>query len=105
MRFDHRRVKRVSAWAVLSSLIWMTILSSVTIAWAQETPVGSRPTVSVTEENSQNNDRTAGILGRDMLENNADKFFRVYMLPGTAILVLVFAATLTAIFYSKSETE
>ncbi len=101
MALDRNRLKRSVAWAILHSLIWMCICSSAATAWADD-PGGSHPAGHAVEQTADSDGQVNLPPGNDTPETDADRFFRFYMLPGTAALVLMVATVLTAVFYPKS---
>jgi len=105
MALDRDRLKRTLAWAILQYLIWTLVCSSAAMAWAADDPGGSRPAENSAGQAAASDGQVNRPPGNDTPETDADWFFRVYMLPGTAVLVLIVATTLTAVFYPKSGTE
>jgi tellurite resistance protein TehA-like permease len=94
----------------LHALIWVAVIASTAMAWAEGTsnsaraagdpnqgPIGS--TVSTPDPSARGQ---AGGAGHDALKTDADRFFRARMLPGAALLVLVIAIALTAIFWPST---
>ena len=105
MAFDRDRLKRTLAWAILQYLIWTLVCSSAAMAWAADDPGGARLTVNGARQAAASDGQVNRTVGNDTPETDADRFFRAYMLPGTAVLVLIVATTLTAVFYPKSGTD
>ena len=105
MALDRNRLKRSVARAILQSLIWICICSSPAMAWAADDPGGSRPAANASEQAAASDGQVHRPFGNDTPESDADRFLRVYMLPGTAVLVLIVASALTAVFYPKSGKE
>jgi hypothetical protein len=96
-------------------LIWTAVFGVIAMAWAaQDNAVNSRtardphqrPAVTtVSTQPGPSSDGQAGGAVHDASESDADRFFRAYMLPGAAVLVVVIAIALVAIFFPKFEPE
>jgi hypothetical protein len=106
MTFDHGRFGRGVAHSFLKALILGALFTSAAIAGAAEDPGRSIATGSVIVHASPSGHPADGTREQvqKLTETEADRFFRTWMLPGTAGLVLFVAITLTAVFYPKSET-
>jgi hypothetical protein len=100
-------------WGV--ALVWTAVFGALAMAWAaQEIAVNSRtargphqrPAVStVSTQPGPSSGGQAGRAAHDASESDADRFFSAYMLPGAAVLVVVIAIALVAIFFPKFEPE
>ena len=105
MALERDRLKRTLAWAILQYLIWTLVCASAAMVWAADDPGGSLLTGNAAERAAASDRQVNRPPGNDTPESDADRFFRVYMLPGTAVLVLIVASALTAVFYPKSGKE
>jgi len=99
-------------WGV--ALIWTAVFGAIAMAWAAQDITGNtrtardphqRPAVSTVSAPGSSSGGQAGGAVHDTSESDADHFFRAYMLPGAAVLVVVIAIVLVAIFFPKFEPE
>ena len=102
-RADKRRTVSECMLKALQALIWMFALASAGPAWATGTPAGDPERARVISPGAPPapvaQGPAAGALAQERPETEADRFFRVYMLPGVAVLVLIVAGALLALFF------
>jgi|GEM_PF-2147749 len=104
MGFEYGRFGRRLARSLLNTLIWGFFCTSAAISWAADDPGVPGVTRNTVMHASASANPANGANARERTETDADRFFRTYMLPGTAVLVLMVGGTLTAVFYPKAET-
>jgi len=102
-RTDGRRAVSGCVLKALQALIWMLALASAGPAWATGVAAGDPEQPLVTSPGAPPapaaQGSAAGALTQERPETDADRLFRVYMLPGVAVLVLVIAGALVALFF------
>lgn len=102
-RADGRGTVSECMLKALQALIWMLALASAGPAWATGAPAGDpeRPLVISPgpPPAPASQGPAAGARAQERPETDADRLFRVYMLPGVAVLVLIVAGALAALFF------
>jgi hypothetical protein len=106
-------LRKRRCWRI--ALIWTAVLGAIAVAWAaQDIAANSRgagdphqqPAMSsVSAPGPSSGGRPGGAAMHRAPESDADRFFRACMLPGAAVLVVVIASALVAIFFPKFEPE
>lgn len=111
-RVNRPRNIRGIARKFLYSLIWMAVFSSAAMTGVagevRATAALDRQAVGwkVSEPGlAPDSQRSAAVSPATPEKTDADKFFRAYMLPGTALLVLIISIALVAIFFPRPEIE
>ncbi len=101
---------RQSVFKIFYSLIWTAVLTSSAMTWATgdasaaNDPARHEVVLNASETEAASDSRTrAGVLHATP-ETDADSFFRLYMLPGAALLVMIISTALLVIFFPRLKT-
>ncbi|MGA9538922.1 MAG: hypothetical protein WBR24_23740 [Desulfobacterales bacterium] len=113
VRLAMKRPCKISEFAlkVFQSMIWVAVFTSVAMIGATgEICVASDPdrqevVLNVSEPDPLSDAQASNAVAHGAPEKDADQFFRSYMLPGAALLIMIISITLVAIFFPRRKTE
>lgn len=113
VRLAMNRPRNIPEFAlkVFQSVIWVAVFTSVAMIGARDEICAASDldrqevVLNVSGPDPVSDAQASNAVAQGAPETNGDRFFRSYMLPGAALLIMIISITLVAIFFPRRKTE